>query len=321
MDHQDPEITSSQFGDFPLDVLIIIFNFSAAVSRQSCLNICLVSTWAWRVAIRHLYTTIAIGGNYETPRFDSIPASLSLSPYEMSPRHFIKNVWVVWLPQEEVEHLLPFLQSLDTIHMLSMFVNDFWCLVRSVDNRTVSIPVLETPQIKQSLHLTLYGLPTFELNYSITSSFPAITHLQAELTDGLFYILPCLPNLTHIHLTYSASRNQTTLLRGIQAMPSLRFIAVAACVDGFHGMKCTTATTERWVIDTKMEDRRVHIGVEHAPAFREYRKAWEEQASGETASVWEMARSFTEQLEMTEDRFTSKPLPLPRPRSFYGPLP
>lgn len=84
------------FPRLPMELVHYVFQLAAASSRHSCLDICLVASWARTIALPHLFHAIVIKDNATLLKFVKHVADdeYSSANFSFLPSSAVKGVWI-----------------------------------------------------------------------------------------------------------------------------------------------------------------------------------------------------------------------------------
>ena len=207
------------FGRLPIELVHIIFTFEAQ-SRHTCLDLCLVASWARQIALPHLFRTLVAkdhGANFRKYLADPpyVPFNTNINAVSL-----VENVW---MPLEEYGTTNSVLDVFETGHNIAhmaLTMHCFYKLIRAIYSsllplehvkRRVSDPALDS---HRDLHLTILGATSF--NWAFREFWHSSASIMSPLFDRITYIrvetvnsykiprqkLPHFSRLSHLSVPY-----------------------------------------------------------------------------------------------------------------------
>lgn len=287
------------FARFPLELVCHIFCQAAAVSRHSCLSLCLVSSWARHVALPHLLHTVVIKSHLSNSQFRRClqgPAYMPSGPaFRAAP--LVRNIWM----EAVSDGVLSVFNTCDNIEHLAVTDGAFLWLMHASSpfamNSRFSKKISQSACTRdRDLHLTAInpGRNWPHTNYS---------HNDATKTSPLF------SKITHIHfVNLSSSQNHWDMspftrlshlaiplcdwllndsrLQHLLQLQSLSMLVAVITEDLNNG-----SVAKRSVATIRKVDSRLHLVESHCHS-PDIQSEWEvEMRGGE--SVWERAIRYT----------------------------
>ncbi|KAF8885633.1 hypothetical protein BD779DRAFT_1532861 [Infundibulicybe gibba] len=180
----------------PPELICKIFLHAARSSSSSCNTLCKVSTWARRIALPHLYTTVSIDPRIIDRFFTSV-TSLPLLPPNASfrPTDAVENLWITvgWAKFETLTQLCP-----NISHLAVRSYNFIWFL-------RADASLWERPEKDADpgpdLHILMlrdhhtHNILTYNYDpHQGNPLLPRITHLRLEdshMPRITHYAMPC----------------------------------------------------------------------------------------------------------------------------------
>ncbi|KIM79714.1 hypothetical protein PILCRDRAFT_10199 [Piloderma croceum F 1598] len=287
----------SPFTRLPTELVHYILQLAAASSRHCCLDICLVASWARRIALPSLLDTIVVDDEKAFLKYITDPSHMPPKPNFLT----VNRIWLGYFARpnrilhtvfdacERITHL-----ALGNCHWLALvrFSSQFGSEKGMKSNRflmrnqDLHVTLLEAPLARWSeLYYTYYATPRPPI-------FDRITHMRLKSLvcgyDDPPIKLHCFSRLSHLCVPYClGGRVKLKQLRHFLDLESLEIFVIAMAEDVIR--KGHWKRLEKWVRKTRETDRRVYL-VESGSNFRD---KWEyEMRGGE--SIWDQAVRYTD---------------------------
>ena len=284
------------FYRLPLELVHHIFNIAAASSRRSCLDICLVASWAHGIARPHLFRAIVIEDAITFNNFmESVVNPLykpAVTNTHLTGQSLVNGVWCqgYW---SQPSSLFRVFNVCDNVTHLAMDGSAFGYLFRRLSRLFGSI----SNDIKgQDLHLVIMGYYVYINPSRKTPIFDRITHIC--ITDVSSYGtaihgLDQFSRLSHVSLPYCLrSQHDTRDLYDFLELQSLKMLVIALDVDIVR--KGHWKKLGRWVRKARETDGRVYL-VE-CGGMSVFREEWNNEVRG-GESIWDRAVRYTDEWE------------------------
>jgi hypothetical protein len=303
--------TSSLFAHLPVELVNIIFTF-AAESRHTCLDLCLVSSWARHIALPHLFRTLV--AKDDGPKFVTYFEDPSYVPFgtNINPASLVKNVW---MPLEDYVGfpIVIIFENCPNITHMALTVSCFFMAICLTTPGYIVTPGLlglsKVPGTGRDLHLTILGATSFRWvmrQYwnpqvsSRSSLFDQITHIRVETIISFkrweHYGLRHFSRLSHLSLPYYDSmQHDPNHLDTFLKLQSLQMLVIAGVQK--PSQRGHWKRLEAWVRSRRKMNKMVFF-VE-IPAV-DIQVEWEEEMSG-GESIWDRAVRYTTQWEAREN--------------------
>lgn len=302
------EDETSPFTRLPAELVHHIVNFAAAASRRTCVNLCLVSSWARDIAIPHLLHTVVITNHQSNTKLRKY---LRDSPHKSPGPGFctascVRNLWMASVSDGIISHF-------DACHnMENLALTDgvfLWLLHASSPtmladrfNHSLSPRTLARDQ---ELHLTLISAGTQwthrrYISDDVTKRSPLLSkvtrlRLAASAQPPTNSDVCHFTNLTHLAVPYiSGWEGYSESLRGLLDLESLKMLVVDI-PKGYpaeRGLKLL----EDFVASTRKYDSRIYL-VESPSRGFDILPQWEyDMRTGN--SIWDRAVHYTDAFEV-----------------------
>jgi hypothetical protein len=272
------------FNRLPIKLVHYILRMAAASSRSSSLIICLVSSWAHRIARSHLFHTIAITGT-----IDYMP---------VIPNTNVTSVDGVWIAHRDdiIFCVLGACANVTHLALGSRCINRLFCRSSPGDagkiisgSQDLHLAVLDNPGTYDVLG-SLYRGPDHGRESPI---FDQITHMRLTFTLHRPLLLTHLGRLSHVSMPYYFwSQNYIKNLHSFLRLRALTMLVVAMSDKVVRKGYCKKL--ERWVREVKETDRRVYL-VEGG-RLGGFREEWEDEVRG-GESIGDRAVRYTDAWE------------------------
>lgn len=305
------KVVPPPFIRLPIELVEIIFVAAAEASRHTCLDLCLVSSWARQIALPHLFHTI-VARDHDM-KFHKFLADPPYTPFNstITAAPLVKNVWMPLDDDGTIDLVLDLFQNCHNIVHLALTEYCFYELVCSTySNALISsrIRKISSPAIEDNrdLHLTMLGTTSFDwmlqylhhLNASFRSPlYNRITHVRVE-TVNVYTTrrkISHFSRLSHLSVPYyNPTYHAANYLDYFLELESLDMFVVAGVrkpLQQSHWKKL-----QEWVRAKRRKDKRVFF-VE-VPAM-DIQVEWEEEMRG-GESIWDRAARYTAQWEAKE---------------------
>ena len=300
-------LTRSLFVNLPRELIDRIFWF-AAESRQTCLDLCLVSSLAHRIALPHLLHTVVIKNHVVNNRFRR---ALRSGAFPLAP--FVRNVWM----EAVSEHVVDLFNTCHNLEHIALVEDVFVWLIRGIStsratgrwsNKDISSSAVAG---NDDLHITFinphYGWePRLmisqigEIHNDVNRFLSAITHITLAGPPSFwaeFEGLICFKRLSHFAFPCSRLTLLRKYLGNLLHIDSLEMIVIVINEDMFH-----RADMNEWVsyiIDARRSDTRIYLvnAVEGRMAgLRVRRDLWDKEVRS-AESIWERAVRYTDKMK------------------------
>ena len=286
------------FTRLPIELVHHILRMAAASSRSSSLNICLVSSWARRIAQPHLFHTITITNTLTHVMF--LRCTVDYKPViansNLTSGSLVDGVWIarrddilfyVLQACANVTHLALGSRCIDQLFRRSSSSEDAGKII--LGSQDLHLTVLDNPDAFDLLgHDTHLGrkLPIFD----------QITHMHLTVPSqdlSLSTRLQLFGRLSHLSLPYHSSRQHyIENLRGFLGLRALTMLVVAMSDEVVR--KGYWKKLERWVRGVRETDGRVYL-VEEC-RLGGFQEEWEDEVRG-GESIWDRAVRYTDAWE------------------------
>jgi hypothetical protein len=294
--------TPPPFNRLPTELLHYIFSFAAAMSRHTCLNLCLVASWVRHIVLPHLFRTVVVKDAYSNNRFAKFLTDPSSMP-NFRAASFVSNVWT----QHSRDLVLIAIEACDKITHLALNTAHLRWLIRSTSPGTVAAGVSKGISLAalarlRDLHLTLLDAQSLNLaltehhNDDVTRKSPIfdkITHMRLTAIDDyrMRVSLDHFSRLSHFCVPYYDSRrHQTCFLESFLELKSLQMLVMAFFKNGPIGPR---ETLKLWVQKARETDRRIYLVECQSVSIQ---GEWEQDMRcGD--SIWERAARYTNEWE------------------------
>jgi len=294
---------SSPFACLPAELIHYILGIAASSSKHSCLDICLVSSWARHIALPNLFHTVVIHNHSQFDKYLAGPSHIPLySDIRVAP--LICNVWMEGMQAVDRDIVTVF-EACDKITHLALDTYNFKNLVLS------SIPVTTVGNRKRlsrhaltrphDLHLTVLDSSRFSWilrPHFVDKSpiFDKITHIRVAAIDSYHTreSLDHFSRLSHFAVAYyDADHHKPRHLQTFLDLRSLTMLVVAIVKDAVGEGRLKKL--EQWVQTVRKTDARVYL-VE-TPSHRfVFQDEWESEMRG-GGSIWDRAVQYTTEWE------------------------
>jgi hypothetical protein len=297
----------SSFNSLPAELVQRIFHLAAASSRQSCLSICLVASWARHIALRYLFRTIVIKDIFSFSRFEK---NIANSPYSPTTASVVNGVWMENDGRGHYDQILTVMEACDNITHLAMQTGFFHSLVCSSSPRVDShigekrIPRRALAR-NQDLRLTILGADHSSSSWALrqyheddlmsrSPIFNMVTHIR--LTAICLYKpnirLDHFSRLSHFAVPYyDDSYHDARHLQPLLQLESLKMLVIS--VPNKVNGEVQWKGLDKWVRKIREMDDRVYL-VGRPSTF--LRDEWESEMRGGEC-IWERAVQFTNEWE------------------------
>ena len=217
-DFMGKRLVVSGFARLPVELINIIFALAAESSRHTCLDLCLVASWARQIALPYLFRTLVAKDH--GPKFNKYLTNPSCIPINtnINPASLVKHVWI---PSEHdgANSVLEVFKNCHNIVHIALTIHCFCTLIRATTLlpvlymvKTTSAPALDRDR---DLHLTVLGAASFnwtspqywQPNVAWRSPlYDQITHIRAKTLDSFhlsqWYNLNQFNRLSHLSVPY-----------------------------------------------------------------------------------------------------------------------
>ena len=298
----------SGFARLPVELVNVIFTLAAESSRHTCLDLCLVASWARQIALPHLFRTLVATDH--GVKFDKYLACPPYVPFntKINAASLVENVWIPLEDDGATDSVLDVFENCHNIMHLALTTHCFYKLISSTTSKLVTQtgkrkapdPTLDD---HRDLHLTMLGASSFVWTFQQMWSpivrsplYDRITHIRVETVNS--YKIPQRYRLYHFsrlsHLSvpyYNSMQHIAKHLNVFLKLRSLEMFVVAGVRKPLQ--QAHWKRLEEWVQATRKRDKRVFF-VE-VPAM-DIQAEWEwEMRGGE--SIWDRAFRYTTQWE------------------------
>jgi len=286
----------SPFTRIPPELVHRILNLAAAASRHSSLDICLVASWARRIALPHLFHTIVIKDKESNSQFNTFLLSPPHSPvdftFPIAP--FVTNIWMECI--HDLDCIIPVNELCDNVTHLALYPLLFFWLLH-----------ITTPQSKEHTTEMKVSDHVFDRSHDLNLTLLAPMDSRASLFAGspLFHRIThiCLATikaydtqqgfelfsrLSHLSVPYrGVARHHPTALQGFLKLESLQMLVVAIIEEVVQ--EADLKELEKWVREVRKTDGRVYLVGRHTANIQ---AEWENEMRGEKC-IWERAIQYT----------------------------
>ncbi|KAF8876153.1 hypothetical protein BD779DRAFT_1475756 [Infundibulicybe gibba] len=274
MDRMHPKINPTVSVGLPLEVVHRILLYAAESSSSSCRSMCLVSTWAHRIVLPLLYTTVSLGSRTSPlKKFTDLVTSgrVTCPPtHAFCPANAVRSLCV----PTDARMFESIMRHCNNVTHLAIHQSNLMRLI----NATISSP----------------GSPTRQGRRRRKQAKETRTHEgQPDPVGGITSVemqLKQMPRLTHFAAPWmdTTEENRQRLL-DVVANTSVRVFVLVMPVyldKGEH------RTIEEWVCKARKEEPRIYAV---RPLYSEAEMEWEAEARG-GATIWERAVEYTQML-------------------------
>ena len=285
----------SWFARLPVELVNIIFALAAQSSRHTCLDLCLVASWARQIALPHLFRTLVAkdhGVRFQKYLADPpyVPVSTTINAASL-----VKNVWMPLEDNGTTNSVLDVFENCHNITHMALTIHCFYKLIRATSpvemprKRVVSGPALDH---SRDLHLTMLGTTSFNWAFReywqpiISDRSPLydrITHIRVETANSYQtrHKLHHFSRLSHLSVPYyNSMQHIAKQLDHFLQLRSLKMFVVAGVRKPLQ--LAHWRRLEKWVLTKRRRDKRVFF-VE-VPAM-DIQAEWEGRAFGIEHSV------------------------------------
>jgi hypothetical protein len=302
---------SSWFARLPIELVNMIFAMAAQSSRHTCLDICLVASWARQIALPHLFRTLVTKDR--GVKFNKYLANLQYVPINtnINPPALVKNVWMPLQDQGATDSVIDVFENCHNIKHMALTIGCFFKLICATTSDYIlgSVKKVTTRPARandRDLHLTVLGANTFnwafhgywQADVSLRSPlFDRITHIRVETASGYQtrHKLYHFSRLSHLSVPYYNSiQHKAEELDEFLELRYLEMFVVAGVRRPLY--QAHWKRLEAWVWAKRQRDKRVFF-VE-IPAI-DIEAEWEAEMMG-GESIWDKALRYTTQWEARE---------------------
>lgn len=296
----------------PAELVQRIFHLAAASSRNSCLSICLVASWARHIALSYLFRAIVIKDMFSFSKFEKNIANPPYLPASFSrlPASVVNGVWMENDGCGRYDQILTVMEACDNITHLAIQTGFFHSLVCSsspsvdlhIGEKIISRRALAR---NQDLHLTIIGAEHSSSSWALgeyheddlmnrSPIFNMVTHIR--LTAISLYKpnsrLDHFSRLSHFAVPYyNDSYHDARHLRPLLELESLKMLVIS--VPNEVNGEVQWKALDKWVRKIREMDDRVYL-VGRLSIF--LRDEWESEMRGGEC-IWERAVQFTNEWE------------------------
>ena len=279
------------FHRLPIELVNRILNIAASSSRHSCLDICLVASWARRIARPHLFHTVVITGNgFRKIESFKIHAVKPLFPPATTDSQLTAGSLVngLWTNSHEFYDLSSVFKVCDNLVHLAL------------DNQSFAWLCEATASVSRNKNLHVHVMNS-SITYSAKPIPDQITHLRITTMDSNS-VLTHLDNFRHLtHFSLSVTyclggmHNARELARLLK-LPSHKLMMLVVALSFQVAQRGHWKELGRWVRKTREMDGRVYIVEECRPD--DLQEEWEDELRG-GESIWDKAVRYTRDWERT----------------------
>jgi hypothetical protein len=306
------------FPRLPNELICRILNFAAASSKDFCLSMCLVSSWARHLALKHLLSTIVITSHEKAMNFEAYLRSLRrLHCPNRDPASLIRGLWV-----EESTFNGFWDGILDTFTNLTHLAITGEELSRNLTQPAIQVLYPKsngTPSESRDFDLTILNAFYFlsqQYRYSSLKNTPStiplfqnVTHVVLSRCYSYTLIATALQpfhRLTHLAVPFCADFPHLRLghlQEKVLANISLQVLVIALCACDEGVCSVGRNDAKHWVKKVRRVDGRITCVVGKTASLAHWRKngdAWKtdwkaDMVTGE--SFWEQAARYTGELD------------------------
>ncbi|KIM77997.1 hypothetical protein PILCRDRAFT_11653 [Piloderma croceum F 1598] len=298
----------SLFNHLPTELVYHVFHLASASSRTSCLAICLVASWARRIALPNLFHTVVIKDDTAYSEFENYLSNPSyvLPNSSVIPTSLVNGVWMEGAEPWQCNRMSSVFEACENITHLALQKEFFYQLVRSSSplvglrhgEKRISPRALAR---NQDLHITVMDARSIDWvlteHYQVevgyrSPIFDKVTHLRLAVIDSYKMLigLACFSRLSHISVPYYLDGfHKARHLQHILELKSLKMLVIAVATDIIR--EASWKRLEKWVRKTRETDGRVYLV---KPSSVYIRDEWEAETRG-GESIWDRAVRYTDE--------------------------
>ena len=302
----------SGFARLPAELINIIFALAAESSRHTCLDLCLVASWARQIALPYLFRTLVAKDH--GAKFNKYLANPPYIPINtnINPASLVKHVWIP-LEYDGTDSVLDVFKNCHNLVHIALTIHCFYNLIRATSpylvadmtKTTISGPALDRDR---DLHFTMLSAGSFNWTFpqywqpgAVLRSplYDQITHIRVETLDS-YYISPShgmahFSRLSHLSVPYYHSTqhvaNQLDVFLELQSLEMFVVAGVRKPLQQAHWKRL-----QEWVWAERRTDKRVFFL--EVPAM-DIQAEWEAEMRG-GKSLWDRAFRYTTEWEARE---------------------
>ncbi|OCH94341.1 hypothetical protein OBBRIDRAFT_748059 [Obba rivulosa] len=247
------------FPDLPVEIIMHILEEAACLDRQTARIVSLVSSWARKLALPYLFSTLVYRNTPFTPGRQASKSSMQERKVHPKIPHyvqrFVRNLWSesigIYTPSSEIE----FFQSFPNVESLALPSPSLRSLHMAIQAQAQSIdrqssdPCLVSPACLRSITMITHTF-RYDWHFLVGQRLPGsnggmvldqITHLRIlDMQISTYSPHAHLQKLTHIALPFldlGNSPNQTTLRlpEGLLQHPTLQIVVLTIDERKFLG--------------------------------------------------------------------------------------
>ena len=280
---------STTISPLPPELVHQVFHLAAASSRHSALDICLVASWARRIALPHLFRAVVIRDIVAFSKFKKYIANPPYIPAnsDFLPASAVNGVWISGIGGYPI---LPVFESCDNVTHWAMGIDLFSQLVRSVLNSPWQFNTCSLAR-KQDIRLTVTDYQTLNRVSGLTpltsGIFDKVTYIRFTNTDAYeTHNLSDFSRLSHVSLPYYGYHKATQLQSFLDLKP-LNMLVVS--FDKAVVQVADLKRLEKWVRNKRKTDDRVYL----VECHRVYSSDdWNKEVGGGD-NIWDRAVRYT----------------------------
>jgi hypothetical protein len=303
----------SGFARLPVELVNIIFGLAAESSRHTCLDLCLVASWARQIALPYLFRTLVAKDH--GAKFNIYLANRACIPINtnINPASLVKHVWMPLETDDTTNPVLDVFENCHNIVHIALTIYCFCTLIRATSppliadmRKTISGPALDRDR---DLHLTLLSTTFFNWTFPQywqpnvmrrSPLYDQITHIRVETVNSFhvyhLFKLDHFSRLSHLSVPYyHPTQHVAEQLDDLLELQSLEMFVVAGVRKPLQ--QAHWKRLQEWVWAKRRSDKRVFF-VE-VPAM-DIQAEWEAEMRG-GESLWDRALRYTTQWEAREE--------------------
>jgi len=292
--HVRQSTVSRRISPLPTELVHQVFHLAAASSRHSSLDICLVASWAHRIALPYLFRAIVIRDNVTFFQFAKYIADPPYIPanFGFLPASAVNSVWISGISDHRI---LTIFEACDNVTHWAMGIDYFSQLVRSSLLFATWRLSARSLARDQDIHLTVTDHQTFNSVFRqfivpnrIYPIFDWVTHIRFTNTDAYETHTNLSPfsRLSHIAVPYYGY-HKAIQLQSFLDLKSLDMLVVT--FDKAVVEEAALKRLEKWARNTRKTDDRVYL----VECHRMYSPDdWNREVGGGD-SIWDRAIRYT----------------------------
>jgi hypothetical protein len=306
----------SIFSSLPNELVHHILKIALASdsSTQTCLLLCLVSSWTRSLALPYLCSTVVINGDPQ-PLVDGTTFDFKWNLYPQVRKGLVRNLWCP-SRKDSASVIVEFIRACPRIVNLSISGEIFRMIIKKMvcgpmitfsDKDDDNIDVAFFNRSRESIFGGITCTPR-QIHFHPDSRKDHFHSLilfmsvqSSSIRDWTMFAAPFLSEITHVFLSRivytSQNFHQLSDLQPILHLPTLKMFVLAIAMD--RDTRDARSSAETWVRDSRLHTSKLFL-LPYETDMDAVRIQWEEDVRG-GGSIWERAVQYTMAWETTRE--------------------